>query len=49
MDHSEIEGIKPKIYIETYGCTSNQADSDIMRGLVKRYFALSNFENCDIA
>ncbi len=40
---------KPKIYIETYGCTSNQADSDIIRGLAKRYFALSDFESCDIA
>jgi MiaB-like tRNA modifying enzyme len=39
----------PRIYIETYGCTSNQADSDIMRGLVKRYFRLSDFEGCDIA
>ena len=39
----------PKIYIETYGCTSNQADSDIIRGLAKRYFALSDLESCDIA
>jgi|Deesub1362A_J573_1020465.scaffolds.fasta_scaffold00053_28 MiaB-like tRNA modifying enzyme len=38
-----------KVYIETYGCTSNQADSDIMRGIIKRYFALSEeIEDSDV-
>ncbi len=31
-----------RVYIETYGCTSNQADSDIMRGIIKRRFILSD-------
>ncbi len=29
-----------KVYIETYGCTMNQSDSDIMRGIVAKNFEL---------
>ncbi|ADC65022.1 MiaB-like tRNA modifying enzyme [Ferroglobus placidus DSM 10642] len=31
-----------KVYIETYGCTMNQADSDIMRGLLSREYAFAD-------
>lgn len=34
--------------IETYGCTMNQADSDIMRGLISRQFELSSVEDADV-
>ncbi len=34
--------------IETYGCTMNQADSDIMRGLISRYFELSSVNDADV-
>ncbi len=34
--------------IETYGCTMNQADSDIMRGLISREFELSTAEDADV-
>jgi len=37
-----------KVAIETYGCTTNQADSDIMRGLISRYFELSTAEEADV-
>ena len=38
-----------RVAIETYGCTMNQADSDIMRGLISRYFELcSNPEEADV-
>jgi len=37
-----------KVAIETYGCTTNQADSDIMRGLISRHFELSSVENADV-
>ncbi len=37
-----------KVAIETYGCTANQADSDIMRGLISRHFELSSVENADV-
>ncbi|WP_202320727.1 tRNA (N(6)-L-threonylcarbamoyladenosine(37)-C(2))-methylthiotransferase [Archaeoglobus neptunius] len=37
-----------KVAIETYGCTTNQADSDIMRGLLSRYFELSGVEEADV-
>ena len=29
-----------KVYIETYGCTMNQSDSDIMRGIIAKNFEL---------
>ncbi|HIP63117.1 MAG TPA: tRNA (N(6)-L-threonylcarbamoyladenosine(37)-C(2))-methylthiotransferase [Archaeoglobus profundus] len=29
-----------KVYLETYGCTMNQADSDIIRGVISRKFEL---------
>ncbi len=31
-----------KVFIETYGCTMNQADSDIMRGIITRKFELAD-------
>lgn len=31
-----------KVFIETYGCTMNQADSDIMRGVITRKFKLAD-------
>ena len=34
--------------IETYGCTMNQADSDIMRGLISKHFELSPVEDADV-
>lgn len=37
-----------KVAIETYGCTMNQADSDIMRGLISKYFELSSVEDADV-
>lgn len=37
-----------KVAIETYGCTTNQADSDIMRGLISRHFEVSSVENADV-
>lgn len=37
-----------RVAIETYGCTMNQADSDIMRGLISKYFELSDVENADV-
>ncbi len=40
--------LRLRVAIETYGCTMNQADSDIMRGLISRYFELSNVEEADI-
>jgi MiaB-like tRNA modifying enzyme len=36
-----------RVAIETYGCTMNQADSDIMRGLIARYFTLSDVKSAD--
>ena len=38
-----------KVYIETYGCTMNQADSDIMRGLLSREYAFADSpDNADV-
>ncbi|WP_456330106.1 tRNA (N(6)-L-threonylcarbamoyladenosine(37)-C(2))-methylthiotransferase [Archaeoglobus sp.] len=37
-----------RVAIETYGCTTNQADSDIMRGLISRHFELSSVENANV-
>ncbi len=31
-----------QIYIETYGCTTNQADTDIIRGILKEKYNLSD-------
>jgi len=35
-----------RVFIETYGCTMNQADSDIMRGIIARKFELANNIDC---
>ena len=35
-----VRGVK--VYIETYGCTTNQADSDIMRGVLSKRFSLAD-------
>ncbi len=38
-----------RVYIETYGCTMNQADSDIMRGIIARNFELADsIEDADV-
>uniref|UniRef100_A0A7J3TI96 tRNA-t(6)A37 methylthiotransferase n=1 Tax=Geoglobus ahangari TaxID=113653 RepID=A0A7J3TI96_9EURY len=31
-----------KVYLETYGCTMNQADSDLIRGILSRKYQLAN-------
>ena len=33
--------IEMKIYIETYGCTTNQADTDIIRGVLERRYQIT--------
>lgn len=40
----------PKVYIETYGCTLNHADSDILRALLKEksYEVVSSEEESDV-
>ncbi|MDI9610058.1 MAG: tRNA (N(6)-L-threonylcarbamoyladenosine(37)-C(2))-methylthiotransferase [Archaeoglobales archaeon] len=37
-----------RVAIETYGCTMNQADSDIMRAFISREFTLSSVEDADV-
>ncbi len=38
-----------RVYIETYGCTTNQADSDIMRGVLAKHFRLaSSVDEADV-
>jgi threonylcarbamoyladenosine tRNA methylthiotransferase CDKAL1 len=37
-----------RVAIETYGCTMNQSDSDVMRHLLANYFSLSNVEDSDV-
>ncbi|MFP3946152.1 MAG: tRNA (N(6)-L-threonylcarbamoyladenosine(37)-C(2))-methylthiotransferase, partial [Archaeoglobaceae archaeon] len=37
-----------KVHIETYGCTMNQADSDIMRGIISQSHELAGAEDADI-
>ncbi|MEM0088929.1 MAG: tRNA (N(6)-L-threonylcarbamoyladenosine(37)-C(2))-methylthiotransferase [Archaeoglobaceae archaeon] len=37
-----------KIAIETYGCTMNQSDSDIMRAFLSEHFELSNVEDAEV-
>jgi tRNA A37 methylthiotransferase MiaB len=39
-----------KIHFETYGCTMNQGDTEIMMGLVEgKYEVVDSADNCDIA
>ncbi len=41
--------IEMKIYIETYGCTTNQADTDIIRGVLgRRYQITGSDKDADI-
>lgn len=37
-----------KVHIETYGCTMNQADSDIMRGIISQRHQLAGEEEADV-
>lgn len=37
-----------RVAIETYGCTMNQSDSDIMRHILAREFKLSSVEDADV-
>lgn len=37
-----------KVAIETYGCTMNQADSDIMRGIIVKEFELADISEADV-
>lgn len=37
-----------KVAIETYGCTMNQADSDVMRWFLSRHFELSSAEEAEV-
>jgi len=45
---SIIWAVRTRVAIETYGCTMNQADSDIMRAEISREFEVSSTENADI-
>ncbi|MCS7144006.1 MAG: tRNA (N(6)-L-threonylcarbamoyladenosine(37)-C(2))-methylthiotransferase [Archaeoglobaceae archaeon] len=37
-----------RVAVETYGCTMNQADSDIIRAYLSKDFVLSNLEEADV-
>lgn len=37
-----------RVAIETYGCTMNQSDSDVMRALISEHFELSSVEEADV-
>lgn len=37
-----------RVAIETYGCTMNQADSDIIRAYLSKEFTISNVEEADV-
>jgi MiaB-like tRNA modifying enzyme len=37
-----------KVGIETYGCTMNRADSDIMRGIIARNFELADISDAEV-
>ncbi len=37
-----------RVAIETYGCTMNQSDSDVMRAFLSNHFELSNVENAEV-
>ncbi len=37
-----------KIYFETYGCTMNQGDTEIMMGLVKNHKIVNNAQDSDV-
>jgi|Deesub1362B_J571_1020462.scaffolds.fasta_scaffold07489_1 MiaB-like tRNA modifying enzyme len=37
-----------KVYLETYGCTMNQADSDIIRGIISKRHEISDLDEADI-
>ena len=38
-----------RVYIKTYGCTMNQADADIIRGVVSKHFELAeNIEDAEV-
>jgi len=37
-----------KIYIETYGCTMNQADSDILRGIISKKHRITGLNEADV-
>jgi len=43
-------GNMPKVYIETYGCSSNQADSEILAGILKQngFDMINSLENSDL-
>jgi len=32
----------PKVYVETYGCTMNRSDSDLLRGIISSKFTVTN-------
>lgn len=40
--------MKVRVALETYGCTMNQADSDIMRAEISKEFELSSVDRADV-